>query len=170
MNKIGWIVIILIACGLGLAVWQPWVKQEAVTPAPAPVPAPPPPTPAPVPPPPPPAPAPPAPEPQPAVVAPAPAPEPAPAPAPEPAAQEPAKPSKWNAETLGGTKWKAKDPKTPDFEFTRDGKWKVKDRVASKWSFEGNRIRLYDDKGEEHFIDVVGDKLMFGGEEIATQK
>ncbi|MCX5772082.1 MAG: hypothetical protein NTZ09_17665 [Candidatus Hydrogenedentes bacterium] len=105
--------------------------------------------------------------------------EPPAAPAPEqPAEAAPAEPPKepLNARTLAGTKWKPDFPTDPnqgmmqgkklEIEFAPDGTWRINDQVRAKWAVEGKRVKIFDDKGEVHYLDIVGDKLMFGGEEI----
>jgi len=117
-------------------------------------------------------------------------PEPAPAPVEEPAAAveeppapeqpaevAPAEPPKepLNARTLAGTKWKPSFPTENqsmtqntkvEVEFAPDGTWRINDQVKAKWAVEGKRVKIFDDKGEVHYLDIVGDKLMFNGEEI----
>jgi hypothetical protein len=40
-------------------------------------------------------------------------------------------------------------------------------RERAQWRVEGSRIRLYrDTTGEEHWLDIVGDKLMWESQEI----
>ena len=118
-------------------------------------------------------------------------PEPAPAPVEEPAAAveeppapeqpaevAPAEPPKepLNARTLAGTKWKPDFPTgkqevnmTPpkvEVEFAPDGTWRINNQVRAKWTVEGKRVKIFDDKGEVHYLDIEGDKLMFEGKEI----
>jgi hypothetical protein len=52
-------------------------------------------------------------------------------------------------------------------EFGADGKLLIGGRERAKWRLEGRRVRLYrDTTGEEHWLDIVGDKLMWEGQEI----
>lgn len=80
-----------------------------------------------------------------------------------------------NARTLAGTSWKfslpGADPgvlqdKKVEVEFAPDGSWKVNNEARAKWAVEGKRVKIFDDKGEVHYVDIEGDKLMFEGEEI----
>jgi hypothetical protein len=118
--------------------------------------------------------------------APAPVEEPAPVveqppaePAPEPTAEAaPAEAPKeaLNARTLAGSKWKPAFPTDPNqgmmqgaklvVEFAPDGTWRINDQVRAKWTVEGKRVKIFDDKGEVHYMDIEGNKLMFQGEEI----
>lgn len=102
--------------------------------------------------------------------------EPEAQPEPEPSvevakADEPKEPL--NARTLAGSKWKpalTESMKNSNFkieiEFAPDGTWRVNNNIRAKWKVEGNRVKIFDDKGEVHYVDIVGDKLMFNGEEI----
>ena len=80
-----------------------------------------------------------------------------------------------NARTLAGTKWKPAFPtenqgmiqdKKVEVEFAPDGTWRINDQPRAKWTVEGKRVKIFNDKGEVHYLDIVGDKLMFEGEEI----
>ena len=67
--------------------------------------------------------------------------------------------------TLVGTKWEREGF---GFEFGADGKLFIGGRERAQWRVEGSRIRLYRDAtGEEHWLDIVGDKLVWEGREIA---
>lgn len=68
------------------------------------------------------------------------------------------------AETLAGTTW---EDGMVIVNFLPDGRWKMNERICAKWEVEGSRVRIYDDKGEEHFVDIVGDNLEFEGKTIA---
>jgi hypothetical protein len=69
-----------------------------------------------------------------------------------------------NESTLVGTKWEREGF---GFEFGEDGKLLIGGRERAQWRVEGSRIRLYrDTTGEEHWLDIVGDKLMWEGREI----
>jgi len=57
-----------------------------------------------------------------------------------------------------------------EIEFAPNGIWKVNGNPRAKWRIEGGRVRMYDDKGEEHFLDIAGNKLLFNGEEIKVTR
>ena len=67
------------------------------------------------------------------------------------------------AETLKGTKWA--DDKI-DMVFLPDGQWQMNGRTCAKWVIEGSRVKIFDDKGEVHYVDIVGDSLAFNGKKI----
>jgi len=70
-----------------------------------------------------------------------------------------------NERTLAGTRW-ARGPFS--VEFGKGGKLLIGGRDRAQWRVEGSRIRLYRDAtGEEHWLDIVGNKLMWEGEEIS---
>jgi len=107
-----------------------------------------------------------------AVVEEPPAEEPVPEPPVEVAQADEAK-EPLNARTLAGSKWQPTgmeklgrmDIKL-EIEFAPDGTWRVNDNIRAKWKVEGNRVKIYNDEGEVHYVDIVGDKLMFNGEEV----
>ena len=69
--------------------------------------------------------------------------------------------------TLVGTKWEREGF---GFEFGAGGKLFIGGRERAQWRVEGSRIRLYRDAtGEEHWLDIVGDKLVWEGREIARR-
>jgi len=69
-----------------------------------------------------------------------------------------------NESTLVGTKWAREGF---GLEFGADGKLLIGGRERAQWRVEGSRIRLYrDTTGEEHWLDIIGDKLMWEGQEI----
>jgi len=73
-------------------------------------------------------------------------------------------PSALNERTLVGTKWERDGF---GLEFGADGKLLIGGRERAKWRIEGSRIHLYrDTTGEEHWLDIVGKKLMWEGQEI----
>lgn len=103
-----------------------------------------------------------------------------PAPPPEPTvevAQADTPKEPLNARTLAGTKWLPDFPqqanqgmmrgKKLEIEFAPDGTWRVNDNVRAKWTVEGKRVKIFDDKGEVHYLDIEGDKLMFEGKEVS---
>jgi hypothetical protein len=66
--------------------------------------------------------------------------------------------------TLVGTKWERDGF---GLEFGAAGRLLIGGRVRARWSVEGRRVRLYRDAtGEEHWLEIVGDKLMWNGREI----
>ena len=75
-----------------------------------------------------------------------------------------ADPKALNEGTIVGTKWEREGF---DLEFGTDGKLLIGGHERAKWRVEGPRIRLYrDTTGEEHWLDIVGNKLMWQGQEI----
>ena len=73
-------------------------------------------------------------------------------------------PSALNERTLVGTKWERDGF---GLEFGADGKLVIGGRERAKWRVEGSRIHLYrDTTGEEHWLDIAGNKLMWEGQEI----
>ena len=76
-----------------------------------------------------------------------------------------AQPEALNERALVGTEWEREGF---SLEFGADGKLFIGGRERAKWSVEGQRVRLYrDTTGEEHWLDIVGDKLMWDGQEIS---
>jgi hypothetical protein len=71
------------------------------------------------------------------------------------------------AETLAGTSWQ--DGQI-NVAFLPDGRWQMNGRICAKWEVSGDKVRIYDDKGEEHFVDIVGDSLAFNGQIIGKAK
>lgn len=67
------------------------------------------------------------------------------------------------AETLKDTRWKEG---AVDVVFMADGRWQMNGRICAKWEVIGDRVRIFDDKGEEHFVDIVGNSIAFNGKEI----
>lgn len=113
----------------------------------------------------------PAPEPQPLAAETEAVPAPEPEAAPEPVAAEtpaadaaPADTTTLNAETLVGTRWKTD---MVDVRFLPNGQWEMNGRVCAKWQVEGNRIRVFDEEGETHYVDIDGDSLVFDGEKVS---
>ena len=85
-----------------------------------------------------------------------------------PAASQPAPPvpdaNALNERTLVGTRWQRGGF---GLEFGADGKLLIGGRERARWRVEGPRIRLYRDAtGEEHWLEIVGNKLMWEGQEI----
>ena len=74
-----------------------------------------------------------------------------------------------NERTLIGTRWEREGF---GLEFGANGKLLIGGRERASWRVEGSRIRLYRDATpagralEEHWLDIVGDKLMWEGREI----
>ena len=65
---------------------------------------------------------------------------------------------------LVGTKWERDGF---GLEFGANGNLLVGGRERAKWSVAGQRVRLYrDSTGEEHWLDIVGNKLLWNGQEI----
>lgn len=86
---------------------------------------------------------------------------------PKPAPSAPDQTNTLTAETLTGTKW---EDGPISVKFLPDGKWEMNGRVCAKWEVDGNRVRIYDDNGEEHFVDIVDDTLEFEGKKIGRVK
>jgi hypothetical protein len=79
-------------------------------------------------------------------------------------AEPAADPTALNERALVGTKWEREGI---GLEFGADGKLLMGGRERAKWRVEGRRIRLFrDTSGEEHWLDIVGNKLMWEGREI----
>jgi hypothetical protein len=76
----------------------------------------------------------------------------------------PAEPEVLTAETLAGTSW---EDDMVSVRFLPDGRWEMNGRICAKWKVEGSRVRIYDDKGEEYLVDIVGNSLEFNGKKIA---
>ena len=73
-------------------------------------------------------------------------------------------PTSLTERTLVGTKWEREGL---GLEFGAAGKLLIGGRERANWSVEGRRVRLYRDMtGEEHWLDIVGNKLMWEGKEI----
>lgn len=153
--------VVVVAVVVGLLIWRALGTSTAKTPVEAPPPVQKP-APAPVPPPPPEPQAAPEPEPSPVPVA-----DPTPAPPPVSSSGVAPTPAYLNQETLTGTKWK---DGPMEMELAPNGEWKVAGRTRAKWKVEGKRVKIYDDKGEEHFLDIVGNKLMFEGKEVSRMQ
>jgi hypothetical protein len=51
-------------------------------------------------------------------------------------------------------------------EYAPNGEWKVNGNVRAKWTIEGNKVKIYDDKGEVHYIDIVNNKLVYNGKDV----
>jgi len=52
-------------------------------------------------------------------------------------------------------------------EYAPDGVWKVNGNPRAKWTIEGNRVKIYKDGTDEvHYIDIVGNKLVYDGKEL----
>lgn len=85
-----------------------------------------------------------------------------------------------NARTLAGTKWMPDmvpgssqgmmRNKQLEIEFAPDGTWRINNNIRAKWVVEGKRVKIFDDKGEVHYLDIEGDKLMFEGKEVQRLK
>lgn len=71
-------------------------------------------------------------------------------------------------ETLTGCK-EVQDFKNAQLviEYAPDGVWKVNGNARAKWTIEGNRVKIYKDGTDEvHYIDIVGNKLVYDGKEL----
>lgn len=82
--------------------------------------------------------------------------------------EEPGEPL--SGETLKGTKWSmgARGDVKIVCEFADNGEWRVNGETKARWQVIGDRVRIYnDDLGEEHYVDIDGDKLTFDGEVIS---
>ncbi len=71
------------------------------------------------------------------------------------------------AESLTGCKYKQGQL---EIEFAQDNRWLVNGKERAKWEIVGTRVRMYDDKGEEHWVDIEGDKLIFEGQRVELWK
>ncbi len=83
----------------------------------------------------------------------------------QPRAAEPASdPNELNERTLVGTAWERDGFR---LEFGANGQLLIAGFPRAKWRVEGRRIRLYHDTtGEEHWLEIAGDKLLWQGQEI----
>lgn len=105
----------------------------------------------------------------PVAVAPAPEPESAVAES-EPAApgseaaapDEPAAPAMLTEETLKGTTWNSGPMQ---ITLLPDHRIQFGQRIpeTARWSVEGARVKLADDKGEVHYFEIEGDRMYFNG-------
>ncbi|MEW6303853.1 MAG: hypothetical protein AB1705_10305 [Verrucomicrobiota bacterium] len=69
-----------------------------------------------------------------------------------------------NERTLVGTQWERDGFR---LEFGADGRLLIGGRERARWRVEGSRIRLYrETTGEEHWLDIAGNKLMWEGQEL----
>ncbi|MFA6241588.1 MAG: hypothetical protein WC655_11690 [Candidatus Hydrogenedentales bacterium] len=123
------------------------------------------------------------PAPQPPPAAPVPEPEPpqaevaAPQETPPPVIEEAAKPDPFGGkpitvETLTGCKeiQQIKEASIT-IEYARNGEWKVNGNVRAKWTIEGDKVKIYKDGTDEvHYIDIVNNKLVYNGKEIAMTR
>jgi hypothetical protein len=65
---------------------------------------------------------------------------------------------------LVGTKWEREGF---SLEFGADGRLLIGGRERARWRVEGSRVQLHRDAtGEEHWLDIVGQKLLWEGQEI----
>ncbi|MBN2133298.1 MAG: hypothetical protein JW741_27615 [Sedimentisphaerales bacterium] len=52
-------------------------------------------------------------------------------------------------------------------EYAPNGEWKINGIVRAKWTIEGSRVKIYrDDTDEVHYIDIVGNSLVYQGNEV----
>jgi hypothetical protein len=66
--------------------------------------------------------------------------------------------------TLVGTRWEREGF---GIEFGAHGRLFIGGRERAQWRVEGRRVRLYrGTTGEEHWLDIVGNKLMWEGQQI----
>ena len=73
-------------------------------------------------------------------------------------------PDALTAQNLVGTKWEREGF---GLEFGANGKLLIAGRERAQWRVEGQRVRLYRDAtGEEHWLDIAGQKLLWNGQEI----
>jgi len=81
-----------------------------------------------------------------------------------PQVESAADPEALNERTLVGTKW---ERERFAIEFGTDGKLLIGGRERAQWRVEGSRIRLYRAAtGEEHWLDIASNRLMWEGQEI----
>jgi len=79
-------------------------------------------------------------------------------------AERKAEPHALTEQNLIGTKWEREGF---GLEFAANGKLLIAGHERAQWRVEGQRIRLYRDAtGEEHWLDIVGPKLLWNGQEI----
>lgn len=75
-------------------------------------------------------------------------------------------------ETLTGCKEVQNLQGTPlEIEYAPNGVWKVNGNARAQWTIEGNRVKVYKDGTDEvHYIDIVGNKLVYEGKEVAMTR
>jgi len=86
--------------------------------------------------------------------------------APEPVGQA-VTPAPLNEQTLESTTW-GRDGF--ELELAPGGVLRIGGRARARWQVIGNRIRLYDRRGEEHWLDIVDDRVTWNGQEVYRVK
>jgi len=100
------------------------------------------------------------------------APSPEPQAAPEVAKDDPFGGKPITVETLTGCKEVQQlGGASVTIEYARNGEWKVNGNSRAKWTIEGNRVKIYKDGTDEvHYVDIVNNKLVYNGKEIAMTR
>ena len=68
-----------------------------------------------------------------------------------------------DTQTLEGTTWGREGF---ELEFAPGGELRIGGRERARWQVLGNRIRLYDQRGEEHWLEIAGGRITWNGEEV----
>ena len=68
-----------------------------------------------------------------------------------------------DARTLEGSTW-GRDGF--ELECAPGGELRVGGKARARWQIVGNRIRLYDQRGEEHWLDIADGGITWNGEEV----
>ena len=80
-------------------------------------------------------------------------------------AERPEDPNVLTEQSLVGTTWERDGFRV---EFGAAGKLLIGGRERAKWHVEGHRVRLYrEETGEEHWLDIAGNRLLWNGQELA---
>lgn len=90
-----------------------------------------------------------------------------PAAAAETVGQLPSPPELFNEQTLVNTAW-GRDGF--EFELAPGGVVLINGRERASWQVVGESIRLYDRRGEEHWLDIENGRVTWNGEEVGRVK
>jgi hypothetical protein len=79
----------------------------------------------------------------------------------------PPSPELLNEQTLVNTTW-GRDGF--ELEFAPGGVLRIGGRERASWQVIGDSIRLYDHRGEEHWLDIENGRVTWNGEEVGRVK